>query len=67
MPTTRTPDEHLSVLRKMLADHEYMTNALFSRTGRFAKLHRERAEALRWILDQNAYGVQPGEVVDGAA
>lgn len=64
---TRTPDEHLAVLRKMLDDHEYMANSLFSRSGRFATVHRERALALRWLLEETAYGVTPGEVTDGAA
>ena len=63
----RTPDEHLTVLRDMLADHEHMATSIFVRKGRFYTLHRDRAAALRWILDQNAYGVEPNEVVDGAA
>lgn len=60
---SRTPDQHLAVLRKMLEDHEYMANALFTRTGRFSLLHRERAEALRWILEETAYDVDPQEIV----
>ena len=63
----RTADEHLAVLRKMLDDHEFMATTLFVRSGRFATVHRERAQALRWILEETAYGVEPGEVTDGAA
>lgn len=65
--TQRTPDEHLDVLRKMLKDHEYMANAMFTRQSRFSRLHGERADALRWILEETAYGVEANELVDGAA
>lgn len=58
----RTADEHLAVLRKMLDDHEYMAYTLFTRSGRFHAVHQERAAALRWILEETAYGVAPGEV-----
>ena len=57
-----TPDEHLTTLRRMLEDHEYMANTM--KVGsRFHTLHTKRADALRWIIDQNAYDVSPEELV----
>lgn len=57
-----TPDEHLSTLRKMLADYEYRAN-LTQPTSRPSKLFAQRADALAWILDLNSYGVDPSELV----
>ncbi len=57
---TRTPDDHLAELRELAREYEAsaMSYAKFPASPRFVR----RAAALRWILDQNAYGVEPSEV-----
>ncbi len=55
-------DEHLYVLRKMLAEQNALST-LGTVYPAMALIAEKKANALRWILEQNAYGVTEGEVV----
>ncbi len=55
-------DEHLYVLRKMLAEQTALmtVGAVYPAMALIAE---KKAAALRWLLEQNAYGVTDDEVV----
>lgn len=59
------PDECVAELTK-LADHYERAVKFFredAEVGRITALYKRRAEAIRWILALNAYGVAEHEVV----
>lgn len=64
-----TNDEHLAVLREMQRelDAEAAVRAPLIHgddvRGMLARYHARRADALRWLIEQNAYGVTDAEVV----
>lgn len=62
-----TPDDHLRVLVE-LAEHYEKATAHFVRAGvepmrGIPAAYAKRAAAIRWILAETAYGVDPSEVV----
>lgn len=62
-----TPDDHLAVLRQLARDQESIALMFRRRSGDghsvLAEQASKRAAALRWLLEETAYGVDPSEVV----
>ncbi len=59
-----TPDEHLAVLRDLAEQYESIVR-MEERLppSPFILSWKQKADALRWAVDQNAYGVTSDEVV----
>lgn len=57
-----TPDEHLEVLRRMLAEARAM-ESLKPVYPIVAGRAKQQADALEWLLNETAYGVTSDEVV----
>lgn len=62
--TTITPDDHIATLREMVRSFEASASWL-NKQGPTAmgNCRARRAAAIRWLLEQNAYGVEATEVV----
>lgn len=59
-----TPDEHIAVLVTMAEDFERCVGYLRDAdASSYAKTLRARAAAIRWLLAETAYGVDPEEIV----